>query len=1004
MFPNLYSCRSDAFTRRFSKSLLIILFVTTTLPAMLAQTLVSGVVKESEENLPLPSANVFLEGTQTGTITDLNGEFRLPLDPGSYTIVASYMGYESQQQEVTLQEGQNVKLEFVLTPSTIMGEEVVVTTQLRGQKAAISSQLNADGIVNVVAEEQIQELPDANAGEALGRLPGISLKRSGGEAQMIVLRGLNEKFSQIQLDGVPIPPTDQLARGVDLSLFSINSLAGIEVIKSLTPDMDADAIAGAVNLVTKRASSRQQLRIDAGGGYNKLENSASQYDFGVRYNRRVLNDVLGLQASVSTESRIRSNERYSQGWDVRPDSSYYITTLTPSYTNERRTRTGGSLLLDLNLANGGTIRFNNFYNRTDRDGIAYDRNYPVNGNVAYSITDTERDLHTLNNALSGEHFLGKFKLNWGVSHALSLGRQPYMHQMNFQEGGAVETGMDNVPIEDQKGPGELLIQYAFNNWPLAYLNTAFFESSENRDRDLITYLDLERTFTLSDQINISVKAGGKYRYKDRTNNVDRFRGPYWVNRPQPYTLDENGNLVQSYYLDENNYLHAAEGGNMIGTSFENPIMVGGSNISMLNFMAAEPPSMGLFGGKYALNPLIDPDLAREWYELRKNGRSQDGQLEEYFPYPDRLMRNYSVTERVMAGYAMATIDLGRMFRIIGGVRIEKEDNDYKSPWAPDIAGFLRYVPSDVGDTAASYSASYVLPNVHLKFKPVKWWDLRLAATKTLSRPDFSMRLPILIVRRTGGTIDRGHPDLKTTEAWNYDVISSFYTPKYGLFTVGGFYKKLDNIFYYLNNVRILNAAMEASLNLPTGYGSYNSLLLNEPINTSGTEVYGVEFDVQANLKFLPGFLGNFVLRGNFTMIQSKTMIPRFKIEQSGGFPPTQTPVFYETEERLQGQPSNFGNVTLGYDLGGFSGRLSVFFQGDYLNSIAVIALEDQNQKGYAKWDLALKQAIPKLKTEIMLNVTNLSNFYEGTYWVYRNLDNGSTKYDMLIDFGVRVTL
>ena len=311
---------------------------------------------------------------------------------------------------------------------------------------------------------------------------------------------------------------------------------------------------------------------------------------------------------------------------------------------------------------------------------------------------------------------------------------------------------------------------------------------------------------------------------------------------------------------------------------------------------------------------------------------------------------------------MATMDLGRMFRLIAGVRLEKEDNDYETTFAPDIAGFYRYEPSEIGDTAASYSATYVLPNFHLRFKPVNWWDLRLAATKTLSRPDFSMRLPTTIVRRTAGqTIDRGRPDLKTTEAWNYDVISSFYTPKYGLFTVGGFYKRLDNIFYMLNGVRILNPAMEESLNLPTGYGSYVGLTLNEPINTSGTEVYGVEFDLQANLKFLPGFLGNFVLRGNFTWIKSTTSIPRFKFEQSNGFPPVQTPVWYETVERMEGQPSNFGNVTLGYDLRGFSGRLSVFFQDDYLTSVDVTSLRDQYQKKYAKWDLALKQAIPKLR-------------------------------------------
>ena len=553
---------------------------------------------------------------------------------------------------------------------------------------------------------------------------------------------------------------------------------------------------------------------------------------------------------------------------------------------------------------------------------------------------------------------------------MSLGKMPYSHEMNFVEGGAIDAGMDNVPIEDQKGPGELLIPWAFNNWEQSYLNTAFFEATENRDRNVTAYLDLERSFALSDKINLAIKAGGKYRMKDRSNDVDRYRAPYWVVRPKNFEMLPDGSIIP---LD------------FSGSSWEDGLLnTQGNNVSMLNFMAENPPSRTL-AGKYVLNPLIDPDLAREWYDLRKNGVTNPttGGSEEYNPYPDRLMRIYDITERISSGYAMATIDLGKMFRLIAGVRFEKEDNDYETTYAPDIAGFYRYDKSEIDDTAASYSATYVLPNFHLRFKPVNWWDLRLAATKTLSRPDFSMRLPSTIFRRTAGsTMDRGNPDLKTAESWNYDVISSFYSPKFGLFTVGGFYKRLDNVFYMLNGVRILDAEMAESLDLPAGY-SYIGFTLNEPINTSGTEVYGVEFDLQANLKFLPGFLGNFVLRGNFTWIKSTTIIPRFRFEESDDFPPVLTPIWYETVERMEGQPSNFGNVTLGYDQGGFSGRFSVFFQDDYLTTIEVTGLRDKFQRGYSKWDLALKQAIPKIRTEIMLNVTNLSNFYEGTYFDFR---------------------
>jgi len=976
--------------KKLTKLPIILIFLLVSISAAFSQTMVSGVVKDSNGDAPLPFAPVAVKGTTNGTTTDMNGEYKLLLKAGSYTLVASFIGYENQEKEVTIVQGQNLRQDFTLKAQAVMMKEVVITGMMLGQKAAISSQLNAPGIINIVAEAQIKELPDANAGDALGRLPGISLKRSGGEAQSIVLRGLNEKFSQIQLDGVSIPSTDAGSRGVDLSMFSLSSMSGIEVTKALTSDMNADAIAGSVNLVTKKASAKPETIIDLGGGYNKLDKSVAQYSVGVRHNRRLFKDALGLQVAVNAESKIRSREGYAQGWDIRPDSTYEINSLIPSYTNETRRRFGGNLLLDYKLPAGGVIRFNNFYNKTNRDLIRNERDYPLAGSVNYGITDSEREIQSINNSLSGEHSVGLFKINWGASHALSKGTTPYSHDINFVEGGAQGSGMRNVAPTDRKGPGELLIPYAYNNFASAYLDRAFYETSENKDRDITASLDVERTITISDKINITIKAGGKYRQKERSNDQHRYRATYWITSPYTNWLNDDGSIVPADYS---------------GTSFDDLILAGG-NISMLNFMPEDPGNMFLFNDKYDLNPIIDPDLAREWYATHQRGVSQDGKLREYNPYSTVIQNIYSVAERTSATYGMATMNLGKMIRIIAGVRMEKEDNEYTSKFAPDIAGFYTFDANKVKDTSAAYSETYVLPNFHLRFKPVSWWDLRIAATKTLARPDFSMRLPTLVVDRTSsGTISRGHPDLKTTEAWNYDLISSFYHSKYGLFTIGGFYKRLDNIFYNLNGVRIFNKAMETSLNLPKGYGSYVGLVMNEPVNTSGTEIKGLEFDLQANLKFLPGFLCNFVLRGNYTMIKSTTYVPRFKIvEDKTVFPPKQTAVFYDSEEKMEGQPNNFGNVALGYDQGGFSARLSVYFQNDYLTSVSSLKLEDRYQKGYSKWDLALKQGIPKLKTEVMLNMTNLSSFYEGTYMGYNSLDNGSTNYGIQVELGLRITL
>jgi TonB-dependent receptor len=965
-----------------------------------AQSMVSGVVKDAVGNVTLPSASIVVKGTATSTITDLNGEYRLPLKAGTYTLVASFIGYTKKEQVVVVVDKKDVIVNFSLDGESIMGKEITITAMMLGQKAAISSQLNAAGIVNAVSEKQIQELPDANAGDALGRLPGISLKRSGGEAQNIVLRGLNEKFSSIQLNGVQVPSTDGASRGVDLSMFSLSSLAGIEVTKALTPDMDADAIAGSVNLVTKKASSSPKFRIDLGGGYNDIEKNASQYNIALRYERRFLNNLLGMQLSVNSEQRIRSNESYAQGWLIEGKDVPEINDFTLSYTDEKRKRRGVSLLLDFDTKDKGTIRFNNFYSHSDRDFVNYSRYYGIKtSDVSYNIEDKERDIETFNNSISGENYIKKLKIKWGASHALTIGNTPFDHIMEFYEGGTTNTGIDVNSIPDQEyydiirtGPGSRITPYAFNNYSLSTLKTAYFKPSKSMDRDLVGYVDFERKFTISQHVDITLKSGVKSKNKIRSNKNDVYRAYYTSMEPYSNSILEDGTIVPADYSN---------------TSFANLKKFGGS-VLLTNFIDDPATSRQIFNGQYELTPMVNSGLAREWYNTHKNAVNSDGSDYEYRAHPSGISENYSVREQVNSAYLMATTDFGKMLRVIAGVRIESENNSYTAVYAPEVYSMTLFTKEDIKDTTRTYHSTYILPSFHIRFKPVEWFDLRLAATKTLARPDFTMRLPTLVIGRGDvNTIYKGFTGLNNTEAWNFDAIASFYKSKYGLFTAGAFYKKLDNVFYTLNDVVISNNDMVKNYELPTGpgIGSYKGMRLTSPVNTNNTTVKGLEFDLQANLTFLPGFLRYLVLRGNYSVIKSITYIPRFRIDlDKSKIPYVKTPVFYETEETLEGQPSNFGNIALGYDRGGFSARLSVFFQGDYIASVSSNEKLDVMQKGYQKWDLALKQEIKKFNAELMLNISNISNMQEGTYYRYLNMDRGGSISGMLIDAGIRINL
>ena len=165
-----------------------------------------GTVTDSLSGDGLIGANVFLEGTALGSATDIEGDYvvtRIP--PKEYTVRISYIGYKTKEIDLNIAGGVTTELNIQLIPDVIEGEEVVISAQASGQVAAINQQRTSNTIINVVSEEKIKELPDANAAEAIGRLPGVSVLRSGGEANKVILRGLEDKFTNITIDGIKIP-------------------------------------------------------------------------------------------------------------------------------------------------------------------------------------------------------------------------------------------------------------------------------------------------------------------------------------------------------------------------------------------------------------------------------------------------------------------------------------------------------------------------------------------------------------------------------------------------------------------------------------------------------------------------------------------------------------------------------------------------------------------------------------------------------------------------------
>ncbi|MDP2887291.1 MAG: TonB-dependent receptor [Ignavibacteria bacterium] len=987
---------------------LSVLLLTPTI--LLGQSTLRGIVTDSTTNEKLVGVNVMIMGTGLGAATNRDGEYRIAGIPERILQVkVSCIGYEVKVKQVDFSKNAAARLNVDLVSTVIVGQEVVVTAQRRGQIAAINQQVTGTTITNVVSEEKIQELPDANAAEAIGRLPGISLLRTGGEASSVVMRGLSAKFTVITVDGVRMAPTSDVDRSVDLSTISQGSLAGIELSKALTADKDADAIAGSVNLVTKKAPSTRLLRIEPKGGYNAINKSSNQYNIAARYGERFFDDRFGVQVSGNLESTIRSNESMNYSYDVtgiQSGNDFEMTLFRVTYVNELRKRGGGSLLLDYDTPEGGSIRLNTVFNQTSRNFLTSYKEYPQAGALGYDYRQTETNISTFNTSLHGENYFLGLVGTWSVSFSQSKRNDPFDFDLNFTEtsstvNSVTVSGMRTIPKTLVKGPVEEWIPYAVNNFPNATMMNGYDFAQKNLDKENAAFLDLRKEYSLSDNVTGEFKFGGKFRQKSRFGSPLLFTATYYLFQFPEYTRLDNGAIVRK---------------NFKGTQFEN-LQLTAQRIALVNFLNTNPANRAIYG-KFDLNPLINVDGLKLWRQLNINGYlDAAGQQAEFKRNTMTDGDFYNLTERVLAGYAMNTFNFGPGFTFIAGVRIESDDNEYSSRYTSRPVSGWEFGAAFLRDTTVYIKESTALLNFQGIVRPTAFMNLRLAAYQALARPDYNQRLlKFIAASGNSNTLTLGNPNLKNATAWNYEVQTQFFGNTVGLFSVSAFYKNIKNMYHTISSVSMTGQSVLDSLGVPwkQPFGdSYYTFTL--PYNSSQpTRVWGFEIEHQTDFKFFPQPFSNFVLNYNFTIVRSETWVTTSRVETRSDsvllfgrwtYTTRAENVLCEKKQKLEDQPEFFGNASLGYDIGGFSFRVSVFYQGSFNSSFSSNQRSDGVRDSYTKWDIALKQQITD-NISVLLNLNNITNSQEGssmanrlTGWI---LQNSSNKYGMTADIGVRV--
>jgi TonB-dependent receptor len=482
-------------------------------------------------------------------------------------------------------------------------------------------------------------------------------------------------------------------------------------------------------------------------------------------------------------------------------------------------------------------------------------------------------------------------------------------------------------------------------------------------------LNLKIPVRITDNINVDLKIGGKYRRKDR--NYDEIHMGYNQNNradihariaPWLISIGHDEEIVESalYFKDIRDYDYEPNKG----------------------FMNNSP--------HYNMDYTLSVDLLDEMWLNQVN--LGEGTLME--TRAAEFQDDYWGFETLMAGYVMSEINLGKRLVIIPGVRYEWVHNEYTA-YKVEQGSMASYYIRDTLTKPADHENW--LPHLHVRFRATDWWDIRFSYNKTLTRPDYNYAIPSVYIQPGELECALGNPYIRPAVSENFDANFTFYAKKLGLITIGGFLKNISDVFYLqptlLKNLPDTTLWEELPLDSYPGLmGGLTQFYINSPYDA---QLKGLEAEWQSNFNWLPGAWNGLVVNVNYTRVWSETKYMQHRVDRVSipVFPYSQlveNDTFYVN--RLLHQPKDIANVSLGYDYKGFSARLSFRFQGNVIRAIGTSPEQNEYTNDVYKYDFVVKQKIP-LKfadLEVFLNAINFTNVPQTRYRTFANLGNANT--------------
>ncbi|NAS31325.1 TonB-dependent receptor [Flavobacteriaceae bacterium R38] len=812
-----------------------------------------GKITDKELNdEPLPFANVLIKGTTKGTTTDFDGLFRIEdLDPGTYTLVISFIGYETLEiPNVKVEPNKVTEINTGLGQDAQALEEVVVTTTVSRESAValLLDQKNAVEFQTSIGAQELASKGISNVEDAVTKASGVTKVASRG----VVVRGLDERYNYLTVNNLPISPVNWETKIPDLSLFTSSLVSKIDVNKIFYSDLYGDFAGATFNVDTKEipVSGFTKIGFSVGVNFQSLSNDFITDEEGGDLNLLGFGGVndRATPAALSNSTAGSGQLFTAQGQDA-------VNAFESDFDVERITAPISS---GFSIANAGVIAQNvekasktayyvgaNYSNSFDSNiGDSFLRN--PQGQLLRTINRGNSFAVNTNSSLLFSIFNRTAKNNIDLNYIFVKSTSNNVNDNfgRFAEFGANLQGVESKFVQSTLHQLQAVGTYKFNeNSRLNYGATYGTSDYEQPDNTVVT---------------LEQQDEGGFRFS--TNSGRLFR--YFLN-----TENNNYAANAAYELDINTDKSENADRFRVGLDFNNEGLDVFNRFALINLSGI---------GAIDIDPNnIDASLNQAF--LANNNTS-------YVELPDTPFLDIETT--IFAGNASYNLNFNDRLSALLGVRLES---------------FTRNVGEDALQSSFEFDEFFVLPSFNVKYQLNEKSNLRLAGSKTYTRPKNIEIVPITRQNSLGDLI-QGSTDIENSDNFNLDLKYEIFPNSNSLFSVNLFTKYIENPIERL---------IEDS-------GSFIRTVFD---NTDEAVLYGAEFEFQTTLGFLLNKekFNNISFGANVTLMDSEVTISDELQQQLN---------LTNNTRRLQGASDFLLNADLNYDVNfgkGYKSKFTLLF-------------------------------------------------------------------------------